>query len=56
MKRLIALLTSALALAACSSPVAPVQQTVRPEVAKAQSSLKSASKIPVGVTGRLSSN
>ncbi len=56
MKRIVALTLSTLALAACSSPVAPAQKPVDPSLAKAQNALHTASKLPVSGTGRLSSN
>lgn len=56
MKRILALVTAAIALAACADPTAPSE--AGPQVAKARSALAGAAKVlPHGSTsGKLASN
>ncbi|MBC7895675.1 MAG: hypothetical protein H7066_09685 [Cytophagaceae bacterium] len=58
MKRLIALLVSAVALSACSSPteVKPRLVDAEPQVAKAKTALKVASGISGSTSGKLAGN
>ena len=56
MKRILALVTSAIALAACTNPIAPNPQTDQQEISQAQSGLKTAAKTPATPSGRLASN
>jgi len=55
MKRILALITSAIALAACASPLAPTSPPDQ-QVAQAQSGLKAAAKTPTTPSGRLAAN
>ena len=56
MKRILALITSAIALAACANPMAPTPQPDQQEISQAQSGLKSAAKTPATPSGKLASN
>jgi hypothetical protein len=56
MKRILALVTSAIALAACASPLAPTAPPDQSQISQAQSGLKTASKTPTTPSGRLASN
>ena len=56
MKRILALVTSAIALAACASPLAPIPPPDQQEIAQAQSGLKAAAKTPTTPSGRLAQN
>ena len=56
MKRILALVTSAIALAACANPLAPTPPPDQQEISQAQSGLKTAAKTPPTASGKLASN